>query len=184
MKLGIIISTWSNIEMLKPLLEQIYEHTFFILKDNNISRSWNNGIKNALSAGCTHFAIMNDDIELPLNWWEDCQKKFDEGSHLVFLGKRGTDLFSGWFFVLDKYCLERVGYFDEEMNIFAQDTDFWYKVKELRIKNSPIQINVKHFGSATVSKLPKDEYKEIWNDNWLKLRAKHPNLRMQDEIKR
>ena len=123
-KLAVIIPTYDNLEMLKPLVTQLEGFNVYVIEDGQrkettnwlktqrvksilhtenmgVAVSWNDGLREALKDGCTHFAIINDDVVLPKNWWEDCRKEFENKKvHLVSLN------FSGWFFIIDKECVD------------------------------------------------------------------------------
>ncbi len=170
-----------TIEYMKALrsrkLRKIYN------KENmGITFSWNEGLKLALAENCTHFAILNDDIELPERWWNDCQRAFEYGSHLVFLDQPSPIIFTGWFFILDKFALESIGFFDDRMRNFAQDMDYFMRCKSKPfVKYSQTNIKVIHHGATTINKMSSEWKKKNWNEDWKVLREKYPSIRMRDQ---
>jgi hypothetical protein len=184
MKLAVIIPTLSNRPMLKKLVGQIdkeTEYTLIVLKGNTIAKAWNDGIKAGLAIGCTHFAIFNDDIELCKGWWEACQAEFNKGAHMVCLDQPCPIELTGWFFVLNKECVERVGLFDEQFTLTSEDTDYLFRFKDAGLKLAKVDLPVVHVGSTTVKKLDREKFKEIRLENWEKLRKKYPNRRMPSQ---
>lgn len=196
-KLAVIIPTYDNLEMLKPLVTQLEGFNVYVIEDGQrkettnwlktqrvksilhtenmgVAVSWNDGLREALKDGCTHFAIINDDVVLPKNWWEDCRKEFENKKvHLVSLN------FSGWFFIIDKECVERIGFFDEQFAPFCtEDDDYWERFRQAGLVSASINIDVFHHGSTTLKKLDKNLVKKVRADNWHKFRKKFPNKTM------
>ena len=184
MKLSIIIPTLNNKKGLKILLTQLkdYENVFVIKdKGQGITKCWNEGIQKA--QGSDYVAIFNDDIELPKNWWDECFNNLKNGIDLLFLKQSSPIIFTGWFFILSKRCIETIGIFDEDMRYFAQDYDYWLRFKKSGLKYDKIDLNIIHHSSVSVSKKSVTWYKENWNNDWLALRKKHPNVRLQEQLK-
>lgn len=150
-------------------------------KNQGVATSWNDGIARAYQDGCTYFALMNDDITLCPNWWDACYREFEKGAHLVALDQPcPIPIITGWFFVLDKYCIEKVGLFDEQFTLTSEDTDYAYRFMDSGLKHSKLDIAVEHHhgGSTTIKKLDRLKFAEIRRENWQRLRAKHPHRRM------
>lgn len=98
-KLAVIIPTVDLLDMLKVLVKNVFDYTVgdyrvyvvengqkektiewlktqnvkSILNETNkgLSAAWNAGIREGLKDGCTHFALLSDDTELPPNWWDN-----------------------------------------------------------------------------------------------------------------
>jgi len=175
MKLGVIIPTYDNLEMLKPLVKQLKGFNVYVIEDGQkqetikwlkkqkvksifheenegVSHSWNDGTKAAEKDKCTHFAIINDDIRLPKNWWEDCRKEFKDDIHLVCLKTEVLNI-SGWFFIIDKYCLDEIGYFYSSSKYGNEDMNYLERYINKGLKVSKVDIDVYHYGSKTIKKL-------------------------------
>lgn len=216
MNLAIIIPTYDNLPMLKTLVKQIYKYTkkfnlyiiedgqkketikylskfnktIFHKKNEGVAKSWNEGLKAALKDKCTHFAIMNDDIELPPKWWEICQKEFPN-AHLVTLRSRRFPMaimLAGWFFILDRTAIDKVGFFDEQFSpYFAEDTDYAIRYYESGLKYAVVDLKIIHHGGVTtygkIKKNNSEKFRQIWNDNWMKLTKKYPRIRMQSNLR-
>lgn len=173
-----IIPTVDNEKMLNKLVKQIPKDFIVIIKRGmTVTSAWNQALNE--TRDCDFFVISNDDIELCKGWWEKFEKAF-ETNHFVSLETKHP--FSGWFFAMDRYCLEKVGYFDETLDTFAQDDDYAIRLKQAGIKIAKIDVPIIHYGSVTVNKMGRERIKEIRNDNWLKLRNKYPNIKMQDNL--
>lgn len=158
-------------------------HVVYHPENKGVSPSWNDGLRKAEELGCTHFAIFNDDIEIPENWWTDCLSVFEaKKANVVGLVDPCPTPLTGWFFILDKTCLEKVGYFDESFAPYmAEDDDYYYRIKESGVRFIRIGLKVFHHGSHTINKLwEKDPkyVKAVFDANWKKLRAKHPKIRL------
>ena len=199
MKLAVIIPTFSNLEGANNLVKQVCEKFYTILIDDSgekkffgsflhlihhkenkgIAPSWNDGIRAAIENDCTHFAIFNDDIELCEGWWEVCKAEFDKGAHMVCLDQPSPIPLTGWFFILDKECIDKVGMFDEQFVPFcAEDHDYWIRFQQSGLKMSKVSLDIKHESSATVGKLETAYYRQVRQENWQRLRNKYPNMRM------
>lgn len=211
-KLGIIIPTYNSFDTLKVLVGNIFDYTdgdytVYIVEDGQkqetidwlktqnvkaiyheknkgVSPSWNDGLREAVKDGCTHFAILNDDIELPPKWWEECRKVFENNDvHLVSLTSPehagynfGSLHITGWFFIIDKKCIDKVGYFDEQFAPFcAEDDDYFERYKQTRMPYARVNIDVFHHGSKTLKTLDGEIFKKVKRENWFKFRRKHPN---------
>jgi len=208
MKLGIIIPTYNSLNTLKVLIKNIQDYTenynlyvvedgqkketidwlkenkinsIFNKKNKGVAGSWNVGLKKAIEDNCTHFAILNDDIELPAKWWEECKKAFDNKRvHLAFLDAPSPITITGWFFIIDKYCVDKVGYFDEDFYpYYAEDDDYFIRYKQAGLRYMQIGIDVFHHGSHTIEKLDKKKSEGIRKSNLNKLVAKHDHIRRQ-----
>lgn len=152
--------------------------------NRGVGPSWNSGLDKALDDYCTHFAILNDDIELCKDWWETCLKEFKDNVHMVCLDQPCPIPMTGWFFILDRHCIEEIGIFDEQFAPFtSEDADYWYRFQASGMKMVKVNLPVFHHGSHTINKIDRLKFKEIWNDNWNKLRRKYPHISMQDESK-
>lgn len=214
MKLGIIIPTYNSLGTLKKLVESIYAYTngefqLIIVEDGQyaptieylqalpyknltvifhetnkgVCPSWNDGIKEAERQNCTHFAVINDDVELPPDWWDECQKLFTPNVHVVH---QRFEYFSGWFFILDKYCIDRIGYFDEQFAPFyGEDTDYQFRLEDAGMKMAQTDIDIRHVGSATLENVLKeksDYFRSMKMQAWQRLRKKYPKRRMNSPI--
>lgn len=170
-----IIPTLDNEKMLKKLVKQVPKgFKKLVIRGKKVTEAWNYGL-NKLKE-CDYFVISNDDIELCDGWWERFEEAF-KTHHFVSLETKHS--FSGWFFAMDKYCLDKVGYFDENMGIFAQDDDYAIRLKLAGIKIIKIDVPIKHYGSVTINKLDSEKIKEQRIEDWNKLRNKYPNMKMQ-----
>lgn len=173
-----------NVEYIKKLKHRNLEPIFHEV-NKGIAVSWNDGLKAALKDECTHFAVFNDDIELCEDWWESCQKEFEKGAHMVCLDQPCPFPLTGWFFILDRYCLDEIGLFDEQFQGYtSEDADYFLRIQDRGLKYVRIPLKIFHHGSATLGKLKKEspeKFKEIWNDNWQRLRRKYPHKRMTDQ---
>lgn len=207
-KLAIIIPTYDSLDTLKVLIKQIFKHTkgdfqVYVIEDGQkpetikylkntkyplkviyhkfnkgVAVSWNDGLKQAKKDGCTHFAILNDDIEVPKDWWVKCKEQFDKGFNLVCLDEPCPIPLTGWFFAFDRQCLDKVGYFDEQFTPYcAEDDDYFIRFKSSGLKFTQINLAVLHHGSSTLKKL--SGVKSVIRENWRRLRLKYPKLRMQ-----
>lgn len=210
MKLSVIIPTFNSLPTLKKLIASIYKHTkgqfqVYVIEDGQndktikwlyglkkplsvhchiqnkgIATSWNDGLQLAMDDYCTHFAILNDDVELCKDWWKDCQQVFKDNVHMVCLDQPSPIPLTGWFFILDRECIENIGLFDEQFSPFCgEDHDYWLRFQQSGMKYAKVSLDIKHGGSTTVKKLDSELYKQVRNDNWQRLRKKYPNMRFQ-----
>lgn len=193
-ELAIIIPTYDNLEMLRPLIGQLKGFNVYVVEDGQkqetidwlktqdvtcifheknkgVSPSWNDGLKRAEKDGYSYFAIFNDDIVLPDNWFTECKTTFESNNaHFVSLYPM-----SGWFFILDKVCLEKIGYFDEQFAPFCvEDDDYFERIRLHNINHAYVNINVIHHGSATINKIDKKFVQDTKASNWHKFRKKYP----------
>lgn len=212
-KLGCIIPTYNRLDLLQVLVQQIFDYTSgdfrvyvvengqqgatiawlktqkvtTILSDHNrgTSASWNVGMREALKDGCTHFAILSDDIELPPHWWDVCQQEFDKGSHLVSVDAGLPNIiFSGWFLVIDREALDKVGYWDEQFwPFYFEDLDYSQRFQASGLKHSFADIQVVHHDSATnighFKKNHPEFFWKVYRDNKRKFKTKYPHLRFR-----
>lgn len=209
-KLGIIIPTYDSLDTLQVLIGQLFErttapfeliivedgrkkatidylrgllnvHVIYHKKNKGIAPSWNDGLRKAQKLNCTHFAILNDDIEVPEGWWEPCAEALKK-ANVVSLTDPCPSGITGWFFVIDRECLETVGYFDESFAPYlGEDDDYYYRILDAHLKIQRISLPVIHHGSHTMKKIEAQDpqaYKEAFNTAWHKLRAKHPTRRL------
>ena len=212
MKIACIIPTFDLLDMLKVLVKNIFDYTsggyqvyvvengqkevtIAWLKTQNVktilnetnrgtSASWNAGIKEALKDGCTHFALLSDDTELPPHWWDKCRKEFENGSHLVSAespSRHAHCIYSGWFYIIDKETLDKVGYMDEQFfPFYFEDLDYSQRFEQSGLKYSMADIEVIHHDSATIignfRKNNPDFYTKVYRRNKRKFRAKYPHL--------
>jgi len=205
-KIGIIIPTYDSLKTLKVLIENIYSYTdgeyeifvvedgqkkktldwlrtqdfttIFHQKNEGVAKSWNDGIKLAYENDCTHFAVFNDDIELPMNWWKECR---EINANLVTVQSDVQHtIISGWFFILDKKCIDKVGYFDEQFSpCFFEDVDYGVRFRRSRLKGGIVDIDVFHHGGITTYGTLKESSKISFNDNLQRFRKKYPNITIQ-----
>ena len=208
MKLGIIIPTYDSLDTLKVLIENIYSYTdgeyeIFVIEDGQkektrkwlreqdfrtifheknegVAKSWNDGIRMAMANDCTHFSVLNDDIELPMNWWSKCRDLFSNAHLVTVKSDIQHTVISGWFFILDIKCINKVGYFDEQFSpCFFEDVDYGIRFHNSRLKSAIADIDVFHHGGMTTYGTLKKESKISFDNNLIKFRKKYPNLRMQ-----
>ncbi len=212
-KLGIIILTVDLLDMLKVVVKNIFDYTtgdyqvYVVengqkeatiewLKTQNVKTilhdvnkgttvSWNAGMREAVKDGCTHFALLSDDTELPPHWWDVCKKEFENGSHLVSVDAGLPNIiFSGWFFIIDKEALDKVGYLDEQFTPFYfEDLDYSQRFQRSGLKHSMADIKVIHHGSATILGIFKkdtpDYFWKVYRANKRKFKNKYPELRFR-----
>lgn len=151
-------------------------------ENKGVAKSWNDGLVEAYNDGCTHFAVINDDVELCENWAKEIKDKLKD-TNLVFLNQPSPIDFTGWFFSFDRKTLETVGYFDEQFEKFtSEDYDWWIRFLNSGLKYSKINLPIIHHGSTTLNKLDTDLFREVWNENWLKLRKKYPHRRFHEQL--
>jgi len=215
MTLGIIIPTYDSLDTLKVLIKNIFDYTggeyqIYVVEDGQkqetidylktqkvkaifhqenkgVAPSWNDGLREAIKDNCDYFAFFNDDIELPPNWWDACQKEFSKmyagqtsPTHAVCLAEfvNNTIPLTGWFFILDKYCVDEVGFFDEQFVPYcAEDEDYYFRMEKKGICLCRIEnLNVFHHGSHTLNKLRQidlNKVEENRKNNWIRLQKKH-----------
>lgn len=213
-KLAVIIPTYNSLDTLKLLIGNVFDYTsgdyvlivvedgqrpetieylrsidkpnfypIFHEENKGVAPSWNDGIRKAEELGCDYFAVINDDVSLPPNWWDLCYPMFGPDVHIVH---DHFEYFSGWFFILDKYCIETVGYFDEQFVPFnCEDTDYQFRCEAKRMMMALVDIGITHIGSntiRTISQEERDRYNSVIRSNWSKLRKKYPNRRMHSPI--
>lgn len=200
---GIIIPTYNNLRMLKPLVKSLKGFNVYVVEDGQRKRtiewlktqdvhlilneinlgvapSWNKGIKKAYEDGCTHFAIFNDDIKVPKDWWEKCEPLFKGGVHMVCLDKECPIPLTGWFFIIDRFCIDKIGYFDEQFAPYCgEDDDYMHRYFAKSLTLHRIDLDVFHYGSHTLNKLDKNIVKHNKTNSWIKLHKKHPTKRFQ-----
>ncbi len=207
-KLCILILTCNSLDTLKVLVEQVKSRTnssyrLYIVEDGQrrdtidylntlkgvtviwhkknkgIAPSWNDGLKQAYADGCSHFVVMNDDIEVPKNWWNDCKEIVEQVS-FCDLNQPSPRGITGWFFILDRECIDKVGYFDEGFAPYlGEDDDYYFRVRAERIKRGRVDIDVFHHGSATLNKFGVEALKKQSANALSRLREKYPNKRFQ-----
>ena len=200
-----IIPTYDSLPTLKKLVKNIFDYTedfrIYVIEDGQkkatlnwlkkqdiytighhenkgVAVSWNDGLRQAKADGCTHFAVMNDDIELPPDW-QKCLKEFKR-AHLVSIK---TDLpntvIAGWFFVLDLEALDKVGYFDEQFSpFFWEDIDYGVRYQRSRLAYSIINLNIFHHGGITTYGKMKDKQKAVFELNRTRFQKKYPDIRL------
>lgn len=204
-RLAVVIPTYDSLDTLKVLIKNIINYTddysFYVIEDGQkqetidwlkrekintifhkenkgIAPSWNDGLRMAIKDNCTHFAILNDDIELPPNWWEECKKIFDLDAHCVSIKPKSNCILVGWFFIIDKECIEKIGYFDEQFAPFCvEDDDYAYRIVNKRLKFGWVELNIFHHGSKTLKKIKKERpefYEKVRQENNLKIAKKYP----------
>ena len=215
-KLAVIIPTFNLLDILKELIKSVVDYTNgdyqiyviengqkeetikwlksqenikAILNDDNggTARSWNAGIDEGLKDGCTHFALLSDDITISDGWWDACLKEFDSGSHVVSAYDKNQHphvVFLGWFFLIDKEALDKIGYVDEQFYPFLfEDLDYSQRLVESGLKYSKADTKVVHLGSLTIGgqfnkKSPRN-YHRIYRDNKQRFREKYPYLKFR-----
>lgn len=172
-------------ETVKWLRTQKKLHLILHNENNGVAVSWNEGLKEAIQDECTHFAVFNDDIELYPNWWEECKKAFDGGAELVTLTE-GQKLkmtpravpIAGWFFILSRSVIEKVGLFDEGIGKFiGEDTDYGIRCGLNGIKYALLDLPIKHHSSVTIKKLDSELVEQARATSFQYLRTKYPYLR-------
>lgn len=213
MKPVVIIPTYDNLEMLKILVKQVIDSNvpLIVVEDGQkqetidwlktqsfeviyhdinkgVATSWNDGVKKSIELGYTHFAIFNDDIEIPIDWWDKCKEGFELADvvsippGLQFRPTPRVIPLAGWFFILSKRCIDVVGLFDEKIGQFLyEDTDYAIRCGLKNIRSAIVDIPIKHFGSASLNKVKKTNskrYDAIQGDGYHYLRKKYPKLRM------
>jgi GT2 family glycosyltransferase len=157
-------------------------------ENTGIATSWNEGIRKGIEDGCSYFAIFNDDIELCPDWWIKCREPFDRVDvvsippGLQFQPTPRVLPIAGWFFILSKNCIEKVGFFDEKIGKFLyEDTDYAIRCGMKNIRCGTVDIPIKHYGSASLNKVKKSNsnvYDNIQSEGYRYLRKKYPYLRM------
>ena len=196
MKLAVIIPTYDNLEMLKPMVSNLKGFNIYVVEDGvrqetvrwlktqkvktilhdenkGVAISWNDGIKEAIKNRCTHFAIINDDVVLPKDWWDKCKEIFSNDVHLVSMETKC--LMSGWFFIIDKTCIDKIGYFDETIGLYGgEDDDYIRRYRSTRLKRAYVDIDLWHYGSKTINKLNPIEVAEVRSASILNLKNKYP----------
>lgn len=203
MKLAIIIPTYDSLNSLKVLIKNIRDFTdenyrIYIIEDGQkketitwlkeqkdihalyhkenkgVAVSWNDGLRKAIEDKCTHFAFINDDVMLPKDWWIESKKCFEIGSNLV-----SNNRLTGWFFILDKKCVDVVGFFDEQFAPFNfEDEDYFERFRQSSLKRGIVNIRIYHLGSKTIKTLDKELVDKVTRDNYMRFRNKYPNKRM------
>jgi len=212
MKLGIVILTYDLLVMLKVLLQNIFDYTtgdyqVYVVENgqkeetiewlktqnvktilNDVNRgtaaSWNAGMREAVKDGCTHFAILSDDTELPPHWWDVCKNEFEQGSHLVSVDAGLSNIiFSGWFLVVDLEVLYKVGYWDEQFFFYFEDLDYSQRIERSGLKYSMVPLKIIHHDSATIvgnfKKNNPDFFTKVYRDSKRKFKTKYPELRFR-----
>lgn len=210
--IGITIPTYNNFSGLVKLISQIYERTngkfkLYVVEDGQnpdvvewlkeqkfkvvfhktnkgIAPSWNDGLRLAVKDGCDYFAFFNDDIEIPENWWDICQEHFNRYKLDILGLKEPCPIpLTGWFFIFNKRCFDKVGYFDEQFAPYlSEDSDYIYRCFYAGMRFAKINLNVIHEGSHTINQIASKnhtEFRRIAGENWRKLRKKFPGLRFQ-----
>lgn len=211
-KLGIIILTYDLLDVLQALLKNVFDYTsgdyvVYVVENGqkkstidwlktqdvrtilgtniSLSNSWNTGIKESLKDGCTHFALLSDDISLEAGWWDACKKEFESGSHLVSVTP-GVEhiIYAGWFYIIDREALDKVGYMDERFHPFYfEDLDYSYRFVQSGLKYSMADTKVPHLGSATIlgnfQKKQLPIYVRAYRLNKVKFRHKYPHLKFK-----
>ena len=179
MKKAFIIPTLDNEVMLKALKKQVpKDFKTIVVRGKGVAEAWNIGLKKA--EGYDYFIISNDDIELCDGWWDKFEEAFRK-YHFVCLDT--TFPISGWFFAMDRYCFEKVGFFDEQFEGYtSEDADYAIRLKKAGIKIRKVDVPIKHYGSVTINKIPKNEFREVWNRNFIRLRKKHKDVRMTSQL--
>lgn len=213
--LAVIIPTYDNLKMLKRLVKQLNKRThdafnLYIIEDGQkpktikwlqkqscnviyhpenkgVAASWNDGLRAAIADGCDVFAIMNDDIEVPDNWWIPCKQAVDQNMHLISLTNRTKDwLFSGWFFVITKFTVDTVGFFDEQFGQFYnEDVDYAVRFWDSGLKATQLDIPVVHHESTTIEKNIKqndpERYARVTQRGKELVLAKHKGLLVEQK---
>jgi GT2 family glycosyltransferase len=203
--IGIVIPTYDSLDTLKALVKSIEKYTkdyelviiedginrktrrwlmhqncISVFHDTNkgISASFNDGIR--LTRHCDNVAFFNDDIEIQGEWWPECELAFSKGFAVIGLTAPSPVPITGWFFVLSRRCLDKIGLFDEDFPKFmGEDQDLYYKTQSLGLKLIKLNLPVFHHGSKTINKMSEKVIKENRNTAWQLLRKKYPMIKMQ-----
>lgn len=135
--------------------------TVFIQQHNlGVSASWNWFLKNISDP----ILIVNDDIEFSsndiesfYNSWNDNKEEFLYCNNIPLL-----NMFSC--FLLPKYVVSKVGYFDETFYpAYFEDNDMSYRMKLAGINTKSIVTNISHIGSATIKSYDNDNIRRHHN---------------------
>lgn len=170
-----VIEDGQNKETISWLKRNEWITTIYHQENKGVAPSWNDGIRMALNHNCTHLAFINDDIELCPGWGGVCNLHVD----MISLAQPSPYPLTGWFFILTKKCIDRVGLFDEQFAPFCgEDDDYWFRFRYSGLKYARVDLDIKHQGSGTISKIDRKKYKEIRRANWQRLRDKYPNERL------
>jgi len=96
---------------------------------------------------------------------------------MVFLDTPSPIEFTGWFFIVDRTCIDNVGYFDEQFTYFGEDDDYFHRYKMSGLKYAKVKLDVFHHGSKTVNQLKDKE--SVRRESIYKLIEKYPHIKRQ-----
>jgi len=179
-----IIPIYKNFEYTKSLVQYLYKRVDEIVVVNNnpikeenawlkkyevvivnnktnvgVTKAWNQGIDKAKG---DYYLILNNDLEFDGDIINNFLRGMEQGIGCVCpLFTCGTDResvykqkFTGFAFMVNKEVVKKIGKFDESMEIWYSDWDFFYKMKRAKIGVNIIpDVVVHHFESQTLSKI-------------------------------
>lgn len=90
-------------------------------------------------------------------------------SQPFLLGREKMKYFTGWFFMIRRELIDRIGYFDDHFSFWYCDDDFIKVMEQNHIKNALVtQAVVDHLGSKTLMALDdKASYRRFTTKAWI-----------------
>jgi len=124
--------------------------------DENLSRAWNHGIREALACGCQYVAVVNNDTVVSSGWWQVGRQYFQTATdawcvypleikparrHLLnaAIGEKRhlpkpevtPDRILGCFMIFRASAMGELGLFDEQFQVWFGDTDMARRLTQL-----------------------------------------------------
>lgn len=157
---------------------------------SGLAACWNLGIKRAIEDGCDLFLVINNDIVLAKNTIDNLVKKIGTGKYVMVTGVNDQSIsiedmkllekefdenepdnehpdFSC--FMIDKTCLEKVGFFDENFRVaYFEDSDYHGRIAMLNeVAVSTTSATYYHLCSQTIKNNPnlKPIIEQAFQDN-------------------
>ncbi len=138
-----------------------------------VSRGWNYGLRYFFEMGEEHVLVVNNDVELPYSFYRSLLE--EGGGFVTGVGvddhgqvdadalssnpnanntKRPHPHFSA--FLVRKWVWDKVGPFDESMELYVSDADYHLRMHQLGIPAYTNGMPFYHVGSATIKRNPEE----------------------------
>lgn len=142
-----------------------YGEAYLNPTNRGVSFGWNVGLENLFSQGAEHCFVVNNDTVLP-RWWCRTLLSYDgpfvTGVAIDTMPLREPDKcplsphpdFSA--FLIRKECWQKVGAFDEAMQLYVQDCDYHVRAHRLGVPLMKACVEYFHVNSQTMRRASPD----------------------------